>query len=152
MMKTNRIELPISVSGCGDIKIVFDGLTLVAEFEYRDSGVDYIGSIRFNDVLAHRFRNAMHSRGLDTGSYDSLVEISESLWLQQLREMAPDGSTDIEGKKHFAVFFSSNGYLEVVAQSAECLKTREGLFCEENGSTSLDAAGGAGVQFFQQKK
>lgn len=123
-------DLPIPGSGCGDIEIRSDGCDLSVEYTYhsKEDGCDVVGSIIFSGVAAFRFRDEMHSAGFLQGSYDSLVEIVGSDWRQELSIIEPGGIWgSVENKKHFAVFFSSNGYLEVIADDFEELRPRKEL-------------------------
>ncbi len=123
------LDLPIPGSGCGDIRLSADGSQLVAEYEYLSEGDDrnIVGRLSFSGVTAFRFRNEMHSLGFAEGSYDTLVEIIDSEWRRELLGIEPSGIWgSVENKKHYAVFFSSNGYLEVIAESFEELPSLEG--------------------------
>ena len=123
-------DLPIPGAGCGDIRMRSDGCQFLIEYEYRsdEDGRDLIGAICFSEVTGYRFRDEMHSKGFVEGSYDALVEIINSEWCRELLDAEPNGTWgSVENKKHFAVLFSSNGYLEVVADSFEELPPREGV-------------------------
>lgn len=126
-MNATVINLPITQSGCGNIRFTFAALNALLEFEFREQRQDCIGSVQFKHVLAYRFRNEMHSLGFVEGAYDSIVILRESEWLAELRSIAPAGIGDLDFKKHFAVLLSSNGYFEVVADSCEVLTSRIGL-------------------------
>jgi len=64
-----------------------------------------------------RFRDEMHSAGFPTGSYDCVVSSCQTDWLEELSAIEPSGVSGVAGTKHFAVLFSSNGFLEVVARN-----------------------------------
>ncbi|MCK9605334.1 MAG: hypothetical protein M0R33_02665 [Methylomonas sp.] len=113
-------------SGCGDIRITFDSVILLAEYEFRGEGQDQVGGLQFEDVIAYRFRDEMHSQGFDTSSYDSVVEVIDSDWIAGLVRDEPEGIRGAKGKKHFAVLLSSNGYLEAVAGSCIEVEPRRG--------------------------
>ncbi|WP_395374721.1 hypothetical protein [Marinicella sp. W31] len=129
-MKIKKLlELPISSSGCANVKVIASSaeLLVIYGFNSRKDSSKLIGQILFDSVISYSFRNTMHSRGYADGSYDSLVEIESSDWMKWLLEIEPPmiGNT-VAGKKHFAVFFSENGYLEVVADSYKVLPYEEG--------------------------
>lgn len=120
-MTTRRlIELAVQGSGCGDIRIVCDSVSVIAEFEYRGSGQDLIGRLEFRGVKVFRFADEVFASGLVRGAYDTVVEVDPSEWLQSLKQR--DASL-----RHFACFFSSNGYLEVIGRSVVLGETRSGL-------------------------
>src|ERR1043165_1277266 len=112
-------QLSMPDSGCGDTRVVSNGVELLIEYEYRTDRVDWIGSIHFADVVAYRFRNEMHSRGFCSESYNAVAEINDSPWLAELVRIEPTGIRGAKGLKHFAVFLDSNGYLEVIADAFE---------------------------------
>lgn len=122
-------SLPVAGSGCGDVRFVTNGYDLVVEYEYHPetAGGDLVGAIIFNGVSAFRFRDEMHSAGFCHESFDAVVEIVDSEWHRQLLQIEPTGILGtVESKRHFAIFFSSNGYFEVIADCFEALPEREG--------------------------
>jgi hypothetical protein len=117
MTAAKVFDLPISGIGCGEIKIESNGVFLRVSLT---DGIVDAGQLFFDDVTAFRFRDEMHSRGFIAESYDTLFEIQESAWLKELIEIEPEqilGS--VVGSRHFVVFLSSNGYLEVIAKTVE---------------------------------
>lgn len=107
-------NLSIPNSGCGNISFQFDGLQLKARYEVRSEGVDKVGTIKFTGVWAFRFQAERVMSEYVDGSYDALIHIAKSPWIAEaIRDEKTRRST-----KHFAVFFSSNGYLEVLAEAA----------------------------------
>jgi hypothetical protein len=109
----HRLESP--GSGCGDIRLTYRETYLVLDYEFRASGRDYVGHLRFEDVVAFRFRDELHSAGFADASYDEVVDIQDSEWLEQLSVIEPAGFGALRSRRHFAVLLSNNGYLEVVA-------------------------------------
>lgn len=126
-MKAQAIaQLPVPGSGCGNIRVSSDGVELLAEFEYRTDGNDWIGQLRFDDVLAYRFRREMQSKGYCSESFHAVAEVKDSSWLDEVAKNEPSGVHDAADKRHFAVFFSSNGYLEVIAERFDLLPPLSG--------------------------
>jgi hypothetical protein len=117
-------------SGCGDIRLVFENLELVLQYEFGPEGADQVGKVRFVGVVAFRFRNELHSAGFVDGSYDQVVEIVPSEWLTELKTLEPAGFSGLTDKRHFAVLLSSNGYLEVIAEQMEPEKAIRGLLAD----------------------
>lgn len=120
-MKSQKVlDLPIGGAGCGEIGISSDGTSVAVRYEYLDGGHSVVKTLRFDDVVAFRFHDEMHSRGFCPESYDAVVEIGRSEWLAELIGKEPEqilGSA--KGKRHFAVLFSSNGYLEVIGAEVQ---------------------------------
>lgn len=86
-----------------------------------------IGTLRFSGVVAYRFRNELHSAGFSSEAYESLAEIHESEWRDELVSMEPVGISSAKESKHFVAFLSSNGYFEVLADSFKMDEKREGM-------------------------
>ena len=55
MMTARLIVLDVPGSGCGDIRIIGDSVSVIAEFEYSGNGQDFIGRIEFRGVKVYRF-------------------------------------------------------------------------------------------------
>lgn len=127
MTTTKLVNLPIPQSGCGNTKLSCDGLSLSIEFEYRSQGSDIIGTICFDGVVAYRFSNEMHSEGFVSEAYESVAEVLNSDWKARLVATSPTGVTNALAARHFAVFLSSNGYFEVLAESFRVEDARPGL-------------------------
>ena len=127
MLAKKLFELPVPGSGCGETQIVTDGVECVIRYEFHKDGKDWIGAIKFIGLVAHRFRNEYHSAGYAGEAYDSVAEILDSTWLKELVKLEPAGVRGASGKHHFAVFLSSNGYFEIIADAFETLPAKEGL-------------------------
>jgi hypothetical protein len=117
MKATKLVDLPIPQSGCGNTQLVSNGVSLTLRFEYRKGGSDQIGTIQFDGVVAHRFRDELHSIGYASAAYESIAQILDSPWRSELKF---DGM-------HFAVFLTSNGYFEVLAQDYHVGEPLDGL-------------------------
>ena len=127
-MKAKRfVELPVPGSGYGDIRILFNENDILAEFEYRLTGVDWIGCIHFSNVVAFRFRDELRSAGFCLESYGAVVQMEESDWISQLKHGEPPNKKFLDTGKHYAVFFSNNGYFEVIAEGIQLQAPRTGL-------------------------
>jgi hypothetical protein len=124
---STHLDLPVPGSGCGDIRVRYFGLSLRVEFEYHLDGKDLIGELRFEGVLAFRFRDEMHSAGFPTGSYDCVMSSRKTDWLRELAAAEPSGVKATSEATHFAVLFSSNGLLEVIARTVSLGEDRAGL-------------------------
>lgn len=120
-------QLSMPDSDCGNSRVVSDGVELLIEYEYHADQMDWIGSIHFTDVVAYRFRNEMHSQSFCAESYTAVAEIQDSPWLADLVRNEPPGIRSAKSRKHFAVFLSSNGYFEVIADAFDLPASRKGL-------------------------
>jgi hypothetical protein len=112
--------LPVGGAGVGAIEIVADPVKLRVNYTYGAGHEVHKGAIEFDEVIAYRFRDEMHSYGFVSDSYDTVVEVPKSKWRKELLKHEPKeiwGSA--RDKTHFAVLFSSNGYLEVLASAFE---------------------------------
>lgn len=117
------LKLPTSSAGCGSILIRANSCKLVVKYEYNEDGKKCIGCISFGYVCLYRFTGEMF--GYVSGSYDALCVIEESEWLSEARQNA--ASEWITDAKHYALYFSNNGYLEVIARSFVQGPVTEGL-------------------------
>ena len=121
------LSLSMPGSGAGDSRLTCAGSELLLEYEYRSDGRDFIGRLRFWGVAAYRFRNEAHSRGFIPTSYDAVVEVIDSLWFEDVMKGVSEGVSGAKAKKHFALFLSSNGYFEVIADTVELLAPADGF-------------------------
>jgi len=85
--------------------------------------------------VAFRFVDELHSAGFAPGSYDAVVEIAPSPWLEHLRAIEPSGYDQLQDRRHFALLLSSNGYLEVVARELVMEATQLGRLEEEHAAS-----------------
>ena len=122
-----HVSLPVSGSGIGDICLICSGGKLTIKFEYCCDRKDLIGMLCFYEPIAYRFKNETHSRGFISSSYDCVVEVQDSSWLQELASSTPVHMHGVSDKCHFAVFLSNNGFVEVIAKSVALLTPSEGI-------------------------
>jgi hypothetical protein len=74
--------------------------------------------IKFDNFIAFRFRNEMHSLGFLEASFDSVCRIVDSSWVAEMKKIRPAGLWYFE-TQHFAVMLSNVGYLEVLAEAVQ---------------------------------
>lgn len=81
-MKGTVLEiLPIKDTGLiGDTGLSFDGINLIITVQHfsRDNNKDLELKIKFNEVLAFKFKAEMQSRGFYPDSYNAIVQITKS--------------------------------------------------------------------------
>ena len=95
---------------------------VVLRCRYERHGSMFAGGLRFHRVSAYRAR----SESLCTAwhiedAYDTLVEVEQSVWLSELRAVAPGGSWGQRKVRHFLIFVDSAGAYEVAAEDVEWL-------------------------------
>lgn len=130
MTKINKIwEFPV-VSTClaeGGVKLIYPGGKAWLLFDYYDENNNnaiFNAGIRFDAVQAHKHSSEKFSTFvIDT--YDYLVEIVDSEWVNQLREINKE-IADFWNIKHYAIFLDSNGLYEFIATDFKILEPKEG--------------------------
>ncbi len=89
-------------------------------FDYNRNGIVYRSGIRFHWVLATRTRSERCCTEWHIqGAYDTLVEIRDSSWVDELRADTPVRWRDEHEMHHYMIYLDSVGCLEVVAKSWE---------------------------------
>lgn len=129
-MKTKNLwEFPVP-STCiaeGGVILLYPGGDAWLLFDYYDENINdavFNSGIVFDAVQAHRHSSEKFLRSL-LGAYDTLVEIEDSEWVAQLREINK-GIADYWNIKHYAIFLDSNGLYEFIARDYSILETKEG--------------------------
>jgi len=115
------MDLPISGSGCLWARFVYGDTDGTLEFCYSDqqTGNPSIGNLLFPHVMSFRFRDEMHSLGFSSESYESVAEVVDSKWLVEMENIEPKQILKLWKRRHFAVFLTSCGYFEVIADDCE---------------------------------
>jgi hypothetical protein len=99
-------------------------------YNYCREGTNYRGGIQFRRIEATK----THSESASTvwhieGAYDTLVEIEESPWIEQIQADTSDRQRR-HGERwelhHYMIYLDSFGTLEVIAQSWEALAEEVG--------------------------
>jgi hypothetical protein len=129
-MKTNKLwDFPVA-STCiaeGGVKLIYPGGDALLLFDYYDEEKNdaiFKSGIVFDAVQAHRHTTEKFVVSL-LGAYDSLVEIIDSEWVNQLKD-ANKEIADYWNIKHYAIFLDSNGLFEFIARDFKILETKEG--------------------------
>lgn len=129
-MKINNLwkfPVPSTCIAEGGVKLIYPGGNAWLLFDYYDekkNDVIFNTGILFDAVQAHRHSSEKFIKSL-LNAYDSLVEITESEWVNQLREVNKE-IADYWGIKHYAIFLDSNGLYEFIARDYKILETKEG--------------------------
>lgn len=129
-MGTNKLwEFPVP-STCiadGGVNLIYPGGDALLLFDYYDEEKNdavFNSGIMFDAVQAHRHTTEKFIKSL-LGAYDSLVEITDSEWVKELREINKE-IADYWNIKHYAIFLDSNGLFEFIARDYKILETKEG--------------------------
>jgi hypothetical protein len=111
------MDLPISGRGCLWATFTHAECDATIEFKYHDqqTGKPCIGSLIFPTTLSFRFRDEPHSLGFPSESYDSVAEVFDSQWIAEFERIEPAQTPRLGRRRHFAVFLSSCGLFEVIA-------------------------------------
>ncbi len=129
-MGTNKLwEFPVP-STCiaeGGVKLIYPGGDALLLFDYYDvekNDAVFNSGIMFDAVQAHRHTTDKFIKSL-LGAYDSLIEITYSEWVKELREINQE-IADYWNIKHYAIFLDSNGLFEFIARDYKILEIKEG--------------------------
>jgi hypothetical protein len=94
------------------------GLSPKIRFAYKSGDVVHEAGIKFNRVLGVRIRaeracTAWHIEG----AYDTLVEVQDSPWVEELRRDTTKQWKDKWETHHYMIYLDSAGCFEVIAES-----------------------------------
>lgn len=118
MIVKRVVELPVGSSGCERARVFSSDLDVIVDVLFLRQSKLCGTVVVFNDVIAYRFNDELHSGSFPPEAFDCVVEVLESAWLRELAVREPKATyLGVSGKRHFAAFFSNVGYLEVVADS-----------------------------------
>jgi hypothetical protein len=119
------LDLSTSGVGCLDANVQHSGGDLRVEYGYETEESTWTGAIRFENVGAFRYANERHAKAFPSEAYDAVVEIPDSDWMKGLLAERPVDLQWPFERRHFAVFLSNCGYLEVIAERVEALPGKE---------------------------
>ncbi|MDB9547518.1 hypothetical protein [Dolichospermum circinale] len=112
-----------------DVKLEYPGGKLVLRFDYDRDGAIYKSGLKFIKVLAHRhFSDVLCTAWHIEGVYDTLTEIKESSWLNELKAIAIENGSDSLNVHHYMIYFDGSGCYEIIAGSWEVLPEDEGAW------------------------
>jgi hypothetical protein len=101
----------------------------VLRFQYYRDGMPYRSGIRFTRVLATRTRAERCSRPWHIeGAYDTLVEVQDSPWVEEMRADTAERWRDEWKTRHYMIYLDSAGCFEVIAESWAVLPEEHGLW------------------------
>ena len=99
-------------------------------YEYYREGVHHRSGIRFKRIKATRTYSESASKAWHIeGAYDTLVEIENSPWVEELQADTADRQRRLGEKwemHHYMIYLDSSGTFEVIAESWEALPEETG--------------------------
>lgn len=107
----------------------FQGETIIGfDFFDDESEKHYSCAISFVTEHAMRHSSEKFAHYVDQ-SYDSLVEINDSPWINELHGIDRD-TMNIWNPKHYAIYVKDHGLFEIVASDYRIIEPREGRLDE----------------------
>jgi hypothetical protein len=103
----------------------------ILSFDYFDEEKEdnvYHHSIIFETVVCHRHSSEKFTKSLRC-SYDKLIEISNSEWVNELSAISPEWA-EYWGIKHFSIYLDGYGLYEFVAKDFKITDAEEGILKE----------------------
>lgn len=119
-METKVIhQLPVSGSGSLTAQILSKRTDLFLRVEYEDEDGEARSSlVRFKHAQLFRFENEMHSSVYPEEAYDAVVEVIQSDWSAEVERYEREKNRHSPwAKRHFCIFVSNKGQLNVIAES-----------------------------------
>lgn len=94
------------------------GMAPAIRFGYEKDGVTHQGSIKFSKVAAVRTRVERCCKSCHIEkSYDTLVEVECSPWVEQIRVDTAEQWRNKWGMHHYMIYLDSAGCFEIIAES-----------------------------------
>lgn len=119
-MNDSLFELPLpSTDLSGAIELHDSGATVTLSFPFMGLGEKrQTTTISFAKVRAYRHRAESHCTAEQIESaYDTLIEISDSEWIAQLRSDTSAHKRAFWKMRHFRIFADSGGCYEFIAEA-----------------------------------
>lgn len=118
MAKLPRATLPVpSTALLADPTFYDPGGDAELRYEFDRDGAVVRGGFRFEQVRAFRFRAEGHCTVWHVDAYDTLVEVTPSDWVGELRAAQPAEARTNWEIHHFLIFIDGAGAYEVAAAS-----------------------------------
>lgn len=86
-------------------------------YGYRLDGVDYFGGIKFRFPLCTRTRAERCCKVWHIEAYDTLMEVQDSSWVEEMRADTKPSWRDKWEMHHYIIYLDSAGCFEVIADS-----------------------------------
>jgi len=110
------LRLDTTYGHCDELKIEFREMDLIATVQYYRTAGTFSRAFTFSFVQAHSLYSDMLMPLTARHCIDQLCEVVGSEWVDRYKERV---STDLRGLRHYAVYFTKCGYLEVLSHQLE---------------------------------
>jgi len=118
MQKLKILELPSPSTACISYPTLSEGGDLLLSMDFDDECAAQSACLRFVKARAFRKRAEIYCTAWHvTDTYDTVCEVQESDWVQELRSDSVPEWRDRWVMRHFIIYVDSYGCLEVVAES-----------------------------------
>jgi len=105
-----------------DVVFTHPGGSAELRCTYEHNGSMYVGGLRFERVRAYRFVAEGHCTPWHVeGAYDTLVEVEQSDWIDELLAAEPSETRARWKIRHFLIYVDGSGAYEVAAEECEWL-------------------------------
>lgn len=120
-------ELPIpSTNLTSEVHLHHDGGDLTLSYQYQDerSRRRRRGGVVFKEVRAYKYRAETHCTEWHVEAYDSMVEVLESTWREDLEAVSLEDGSSYGKLHHFMIYIDSMGCYQVLARGWRFLRHR----------------------------
>ncbi|KAF0096863.1 MAG: hypothetical protein FD144_5602 [Rhodospirillaceae bacterium] len=110
------LRIDTTYGHCDELKIEFREMDLIATVQYYRTVGTFSRAFTFGFVQTHSLYSEMLMPLTARHCIDQLCEVVGSEWVERYRERV---STDLRGLRHYAIYFTKCGYLEVLSHRLE---------------------------------
>lgn len=110
------LRLDTTYGHCDELKIEFRKMDLIATAQYYRTAGTFSRVFTFGFVQTHSLYSEMLMPLTARHCIDQLCEVAGSEWVERYKERV---STDLRGLRHYAIYFTKCGYLEVLSHRLE---------------------------------
>ncbi|OPH60458.1 hypothetical protein BC351_18385 [Paenibacillus ferrarius] len=128
MEKIEKWKFPVSSNCiCSGVNLTYQKGDAILTYDYYDIDNDdkvFNGGLIFSGTVAHRHSSEKFTKYIE-GSYDTLLEITNSDWINELTTLSPDWAKRLS-MKNFAIYLDSYGLFEFIAKDFIVMNIKEG--------------------------
>ncbi len=126
-------ELPVpSTESVTDASLHVHGKNAVIRFDYYRDEASWRSGLRFKEVASTRSRSERCCTSMHIKSFDALIEIVDSQWVETQRKEISKTYRDEFSAKHYRIYFDSVGCFEILARDFEVMPEEAGSWAELN--------------------